>query len=369
MYLALAGFFGYKLATAYKKFSININYSDRGMLEDLPSVSVCIPARNETHAMTQCLERVVASNYPKIEIIVLDDSSVDDTSVLIKSFAHSGVRFVEGSPLPENWLGKNHALSGLLREASGRYILFMDVDTQIAPDTISQLVAYARSEKALMVSVLPRHGGDWRISVLWSTLRYYWELILHSSKRPAASSSAWLIHRHTLRDEIGGFEKFRLSVQPESLIAAELSRNHQYRFLIGTRQLGISYEKRWLSQIETSVRLLLPKVGGLIPLAIAAVICLALLSMPSIVFVASLIYGWWQPAWGALLVNAVFGGLYASFAYKTWSHGWITSVILWPLLVFQEMALMIISIIRYSTGRITWKGRPVVAAHKIHKLH
>ena len=44
--------------------------------DQLPSVSVCIPARNETHAMSECLESVLASDYPKLEAIVLDDTRV-----------------------------------------------------------------------------------------------------------------------------------------------------------------------------------------------------------------------------------------------------------------------------------------------------
>ena len=79
----------------------------------LPSVTVCIPARNEDHALTDCLHKVLASDYEKLEIIVVDDNSVDNTSVLIKSFAHAGVRFVAGSELPEGWLGKNHSLQML----------------------------------------------------------------------------------------------------------------------------------------------------------------------------------------------------------------------------------------------------------------
>src|SRR5665648_287743 len=122
-----------KLFKATKQFRVptTINSST-----DLPTVSVCVPARNETHAMTRCLEAVLASDYEKLEVIVLDDSSVDDTSVLIKSFAHEGVRFVSGETLPTGWLGKNHALHGLQNEASGSILLFIDVDTHISPTTI-----------------------------------------------------------------------------------------------------------------------------------------------------------------------------------------------------------------------------------------
>ena len=356
---AIAAFFACKLAISYKRFSVKNTYSDSGMIDDLPSVSVCIPARNETHAMTQCLERVIASKYPKIEIIVLDDSSVDDTSILIKSFAHAGVRFVEGSPLPDGWLGKNHALQGLLKEASGRYILYMDVDTHIAPDTIGLLVAYARAEDAAMVSVLPRRNDGWRLSVIWATLRYYWELIFHTKTRPAVASNAWMIHRNTLRQDIGGFEDFKMSVQPETMISALLSARGKYRFLIGTMQLGVSYEKRWPSQVETAVRLLLPRVGGRTMNGFFTVAGLVLLNMPTVFIVIAALNDWWLLASAAFVTGLVFGALYASFAYQTWNRGWWLGGILWPLLVFQEMLLMFASIVRYSTGRVTWKGRPV----------
>ena len=232
----------WKLMRAFHRFTIRDFTTPARRVSDLPSVSVCIPARNETHAMTQCLESVVASTYPKLEIIVLDDASADNTSFLIKSFAHAGVRFVEGSRLPHDWLGKNHALQGLLEQSSGRYILYVDVDTRLQPDTIGQLVAYATKEQAQMVSVLPQRSDGWRLSVLFSPLRYFWELVLHRQKSPAVASSAWLIDRHVLL-ESGGFSNVALDVQPEARLAAAMTLSDQYRFLISTPELGVTYEK------------------------------------------------------------------------------------------------------------------------------
>ena len=63
---------------------------------DLPTVTVAIPARNETEDLAFCIESLVASNYPKLEILVLDDCSQDNTPEVIKSFAHKGVRFLSG---------------------------------------------------------------------------------------------------------------------------------------------------------------------------------------------------------------------------------------------------------------------------------
>lgn len=350
----------WKLMFACKHFKVKAMISGSKMIEDLPSVSVCIPARNETHAMTQCLERVIASSYPKLEIIVLDDSSGDNTSVLIKSFAHAGVRFVEGSSLPEGWLGKNHALQGLLDEASGSLLLYMDVDTRIEPDTIEQLVAYLVQENATMISVLPSRNDAPRASVLFGTLRYYWELILHRKKAPAVASSAWMIHREALLTDFGGFTTLRQAIQPEAELAAKLLAQHAYRFLISTPMIGVSYEKRWRSQIDTSIRLIYPIVGGTFFKSIVAVFILLLLSQPLFTLLSALFIGWTLVHAMVLWQLCVNMALYAIYLSKVWSRGWWLGALLWPYVILQELIVLVVSINRYSVGHVNWKGRPVL---------
>lgn len=357
----LALFFMVKLAVAFSLFRVRVSTTEQRRLEDLPSVSVCIPARNETHAMTECLERVVASNYPKLEVIVLDDSSVDDTSILIKSFAHAGVRFVEGTPLPDGWLGKNHAFETLRQEASGTLIFYMDVDTQIQPDTIGKLVAYAAHEQADMVSVLPQRMDNWRLNVIFSGLRYFWTLLLHRKKAPAVASNAWLINRRTLDDDVTGFTRHRLDVQPEGHIAASLAQRSTYRFIIADKQLGIAYEKRYKSFVETNIRLLYPMVGGRFRTGLLALIALLVLCSPIATLLASPLTGWTMYQLIALGQLVLFGLIYALYLSKVWRRGWWLGVILWPVALVQDVILFIVSIVKYVRGTVTWKGRPVVA--------
>ena len=51
----------------------------------------------------------IASDYPKLEIIVLDDCSQDRTAEIIRNFAHDGVRFIQSEDNKDNWLDKNKA--------------------------------------------------------------------------------------------------------------------------------------------------------------------------------------------------------------------------------------------------------------------
>lgn len=347
--------FAFRLELALKRFRIRKNYTPA---IEAPSVSVCVPARNETHAMTQCLERVLASDYAKMEIIVFDDESSDDTSVLINSFAHAGVRFVPGTPLPEGWLGKNHALEVLAREASGTYIIFLDVDTYIQPNTISQLVSYMISEELQMTSVIPSRNDAWRPSVLFGHLRYFWALLFSRESLPATASSLWMIKRHTLLNIIGGFVSHKAEVEPESRIAA-LIGTKAYHCLIDNKVLGVSYEKKWQSQRETSRRLLYPMTGGVWWTGAFGLLILMLLNTPLLLVVSGIVVDWSRFQTLGLLYLILFAGLYARYTYTVWGRNWWVAVFVWPIVIVQETILYMQSLVGYAKGSITWKGRPV----------
>jgi glycosyltransferase involved in cell wall biosynthesis len=349
--------FGVRLQLALRRFKIKKLYT--AALE-APSVSVCIPARNETHAMTQCLERVLASDYEKLEIVVYDDHSKDDTSILIKSFAHAGVRFVPGTALPDSWLGRNHALDVLAHEASGTYLIFLSVDTVIQPNTISQLVGYMMTEKLAMASVIPGKNDVWRANVLFGHLRYFWELILSRPSAPAAATALWTIERHALLDQLGGFEPFKDTVQPESHMAASLGTT-LYHCLLSNHQLGVTYEKRWLSQVETSKRLLYPMIGGTWQRALLGFIILILLNLPLLTILSSLLIGWTMIQTMALWLMCAYMALYGIHTAHTWQGRWWLGGLLWPVVIFQELILFTRSVWGYARGTVTWKGRLVTA--------
>jgi hypothetical protein len=346
-----------RLAIALRRFTIKRQYT---AALSAPSVTVCIPARNETHALAECLERVLASDYKKIEIIVFDDNSTDDTSILVRSFAHAGVRFVPGVSLPAGWLGKNHALSILAREASGSKLVFLDVDTKIAPSSISQMVSYSLTEQVDMVSILPLRRDDWRLDALLTPLRYFWEILLSDRRAPATTSALWMVDRDVLLSEAGNFSKFAGDVRPEQRLAEQLGTK-RYHFLIGTASLGVYQEKRWSSQLETSRRLLYPMVGMSLVAATASVALLLLMGAPLVGLVAGFVT---QSPLLAIWSGCLFAGfasLYGVYAARIWQKSSWISVLLWQPLLIQEVCLMISSVIGYLTHTVTWKGRLVTA--------
>lgn len=335
-------------------FHLKLRPSSEVAFADLPTVSVCIPARNETHAMTSCLDRVLRNDYKKMEVIVYDDSSVDDTSLVIRSYAHAGVRFVPGTELPEGWIGKNHALNTLAEESSGKLILFMDVDTDIRPTTISQLVQFVVQNQLKMTSVIPRRQDGWRGSVLFSHLRYFWQVVLSSKSQPAAASALWLVERQKF-DELGGIEAHRSLIAPESFFASKSGED--YRPLMSDQHLGVGFEKKWTSQCETSRRLLYPTLGSFLGGNWRAIALFLVLNIPLATVLAGIVMGDEVIIAASLVVLMIGVFMYGFYTLRAWSRGWWLGALFWPMILLQETVLFVSSLIGYKRGSITWKGR------------
>ena len=347
---------GWRLVVALGRFRIKRQMT---AAIDPPTVSVCIPVRNEMRVMTECLERVLASDYPKIEVIVFDDGSTDDTSVLVRSFAHVGVRFVPGRELPAGWLGKNHALSILASEASGSKLLFLDVDTQINVSTISQLMGCVTTEQLAMVSVLPIRRDGWSPSVWLGYLRYFWELVIAGRSMPATSSGLWLIDREVLA-QCGGFAAYAHDVRPEQRLAEQLGTS-RYHCLLGTDSLGVAEQKPLRSQREAARRLYYPIVGGRPLAGIAAVVMLLLYNVPFVTMIVGAVSQHIELTLWAELLVIVMMAIYALYTRRMWRRGWWLGALLLPLLLLRELYLLGVSLSGYATHTVTWKGRSVTA--------
>jgi chlorobactene glucosyltransferase len=132
---------------------------------DAPLVSVVIPARNESRNIERCLRSVLTSDYPRLEVTVVDDASTDGTGDIARNTAarDSRVRVVETGALPEGWFGKQWACDTGARSSRGEIILFADADTVHAPDLITRSVNTMIRRQADLFSVLGRQelGSFW----------------------------------------------------------------------------------------------------------------------------------------------------------------------------------------------------------------
>ncbi|WP_142452901.1 glycosyltransferase [Gracilimonas mengyeensis] len=130
---------------------------------DSPLVSICIPARNEEVVIKRCVTSALLQNYPNIEVLVLDDNSTDQTSNILANIAahNTGLKHLSGEPKPEGWFGKPWACHQLSEQAQGEYLVFIDADTWLEKETISNTVNALQSTDALTIWPQQHFGSFW----------------------------------------------------------------------------------------------------------------------------------------------------------------------------------------------------------------
>ncbi len=104
--------------------------------EPRPRISVVIPARNEAHQIARLLRSLQGQTVPPAEVLVVDDSSTDDTEGAARQ---EGVTVIPGEPLPAGWNGKAWACWQGAAASSGDLLLFLDADTWLEPTGVEQL--------------------------------------------------------------------------------------------------------------------------------------------------------------------------------------------------------------------------------------
>lgn len=116
-------------------------------MNNIPLVSIVIPARNEGKYIEQCLQHIFAQDYKKdrIEIIIVDGQSNDETKEIVKKYSKNipGIRLMENKkrivPVAMN-IG--------IKAAQGDFIIRIDARCYIATDYVSKCVHYLETTGA-----------------------------------------------------------------------------------------------------------------------------------------------------------------------------------------------------------------------------
>jgi hypothetical protein len=120
-----------------------------------PLVSVIVPTRNSGKTIGACLESIAAQSYPQVEIIVVDNSSEDDTCLISRRYTDNV--FLHG---PERSAQRNYGAS----ISKGEYLLLPDSDMRLSADVVEHCVAKALADPAVKAIVIPEESfgvGFW----------------------------------------------------------------------------------------------------------------------------------------------------------------------------------------------------------------
>lgn len=333
---------------------------------ELPTVSVLIPARNETKELEDCLTSLLASDYTKLEILVLDDCSQNKrTPEIIRSFAQAGVRFVAGTVPPDKWLAKNYAYQQLAAHANGKILLFCGVDTRFTPKTLRSMITLAQKQSLSMASFMPRNVLNTPAGLLGRLIqpsRYGWEVSVPRTKRhPPVLSTCWLIHAELLA-AAGGFAAVTRKAVPESYFAryAATEGKGKYAFLQAAGSVELVSHKTVAEQQATAIRTRYPQLHRRPELVVVLSLALfAVFVWPLGLVAAAVLATAWPLAVIALASLALGSIIFASLTQLTFHTKSALSYVLMPLAGIYDIVLLNYSMWQYEFGEVLWKGRNI----------
>ena len=201
-----------------RRFDVLDRDSPRLNGPEAPLVTAIVPAKDEESTLPDCLRSVLAQGYPNLEVLVVDDRSLDRTAEVAHRFAESDgrVRVVSIADLPPGWTGKNHALHVAQAEARGDWLWFLDADTRHHPDCLAIALRYAIDRKAALASLVP----ELRCETFWEKvaqplagvvlMRSFPLFVVNDDRRRLGfANGQFILMRRDAYDAVGGHRAVR----------------------------------------------------------------------------------------------------------------------------------------------------------------
>jgi glycosyltransferase involved in cell wall biosynthesis len=115
-------------------------------MNNTPLVSIVVPAYNHADYLKECIESILAQDYPRVELIVLNDGSTDMTPAILLAY---GDRF--------RWenqanMGQSATLNKGWAMASGDILAYLSADDSLRPEAVSEAVAVLAANPGIAVT-------------------------------------------------------------------------------------------------------------------------------------------------------------------------------------------------------------------------
>jgi len=328
----------------------------------LPTLTVIAAARDEAARVEGAARSLLAQDYPGIQVVVVDDRSVDGTATILDRLAAESprLRVLHVRALPDGWLGKSHALALAAKEAKTDWLLFTDGDVTLAPDATRSAVSLALQEGADHLAVAPsliiRGIGE-------AAFTGYFVVMFHLSQQPwrardpgspqAVGIGAFNLVRRDAYERAGGHEGIRFEMIDDLALGKSLkgSGARQFFALDGGR-----VRARWQEGVGGLIRGVEKNAFAVLHYNVAIGI-LAVLSQ--LLISTAPIFGLFVPdpfAKGSAI--AAWVGVALAYRAATWNgrYRWIQAVLMPLGGVLFAYAILRSIVLGVTRGGIYWRG-------------
>ena len=216
--------------------------------DELPSISVIVAARNEKDNIVDCMISLNQLEYPrdKIEIILVNDNSDDNTGELIKEYIQGKPQFKYLEPKAEigSLKGKTNALANAIKTVKGEVILTTDADCVVSPKWAKELASYYTEDVALVCGYT--NQKDTSIFGGMQSVDFIYMLMVAAGimnlGKPLSCIGNNMSYRKSVYDEVGGYESLPFSVTEDFnlLMAVHYLKKYKIIFPMSSKSMVTS---------------------------------------------------------------------------------------------------------------------------------
>ena len=217
-----------------------------------PRVSIIVTAKNEEQMIGPCLGSLLTQTYDNFEIIVVDDSSTDDTADTVMKLVpkSSNLRLILAGPKPDGWVGKSWPCWRGFTEAKGEYLLFVDADSTFESTIVERSLVYVARNSIDMFSLAPRvKSSGWVAKAVLPlitgaiNLLYPMKKVNDRKSKRAYVFGTYILVRKEIYEKTGGHSKVRDELVEDAAIA-QLTKSAGYNLKVegGTDLITTEWE-------------------------------------------------------------------------------------------------------------------------------
>ncbi|MGH9511928.1 MAG: glycosyltransferase [Terriglobales bacterium] len=343
---------------------------DRVPADSTPFVSIIVPACNEQDDIARTLTQLLALDYPRYEIIGVNDRSTDRTgevmeSVLVTSKAGARLKIIHIEKLPEGWLGKAHAMWTAAsvagqNQANGDWLLFTDADVLFKPDSVRRAIAYAEAERADHLVVFPRmimrSPGERMMIAFFQTLFVFghrpWKVADPDTKDHMGVGAFNLIRRDVY-EAVGTYKALRFEVLDDMKLGKIVKESgYRQRNVFGDDLITVRWAKGAMGVVNNLTKNSFAILSFQWPRVVISVAALLFLNLFPFVGVA-LAHGWARLPYGVALFSML--SIYIGMSFKSAIPPYYfllhpASTVLFAYTMLRSMVLAL------WRGGVIWRG-------------
>lgn len=201
--------------------------------EKLPLVSIIIPAYNEEKTIASTIESVLNLDYPKnkLQIIVVNDGSIDNTKQIVKKIVK---KYKNILLINQKNKGKASAMNHGLKYVKGKFFVSLDSDSFVSRDALKNMLPYFSEEDVGSVTASLKTKDpktfiekiqwfEYLVNTFYKKLMSYLDCIL-------VTPGPFSVYRTNVIKKLGGFDENKNLVEDFEM-ALKLQKAH-YRIAL-----------------------------------------------------------------------------------------------------------------------------------------